>query len=311
MQNSISRPFTLDGIGYTAVSASIVSGKLTSNAKNATFVKTLSCIMRLARRADSCRFRSGYCLLTLRNGGGFKIIRQHFVKRLGQSHLMGKVGLGNRTLLQIKQAKSLEARVNKFEFGSRMNLCSERAPLLGHHGALAKLLKGVDRANAHVGNSSYYHQVNLLRAQKVGGTALRDLCVEATPKKAKIASLKIDEPELERAKIRGLGYALLAINGNPDLQSSKLNRPDLQQASRATLLSKIGGADLALEALNRIPLFRPLDPHVGVTVTTQELDALRTAMANETVSYRWVDNLVTTKRDLQAVLDVVLSYDRS
>lgn len=311
MFESLSRSFTSGGFVHELVPAAMASDQVRLIRKNVRVVPTSSCHKRLARRDELCRFRSGRCLSTLRNGGGFKIIRHHLVKRLGQSRFMGKVGLGNKTLVQIKQAKSLAASANKFEFGSRMNLCPESTPLLDHRGALAKLLKGVDSANAHVGNPSYSHQVNLLRAQKVGGTALRDLCVEATPKKVKIASMKIDEPELERAKIRGLGYALLAINGNPDLQSSKLNRPDLQQASRATFLSKIGGADLALNALNRIPHFRPLDPRRVVTVTTQELEALRTGMANETVSYRWVDNLVTTKQDLEVVLNVVLNNDRS
>lgn len=227
MSGFLGRLFTSEGIGHAWVSPRVSDNSKSNgeHGENARLVKTSACQVRLARRDDPCRFPLDLSLSRLRNGKGFKITRHHLAKRLGQSRLIGKGGLENMTLLQIKQAEFLEASVNQIEFGRKITVRCEGSPFLGRSGALVKLSKRMDRADAHV------NRVNLLRAQEEG-IARRDLCVEATSQEG-------DDADLERTQNRGSECVSLAINGNSDSLSSKLNRPDLQEAC-AKLMMTIG-----------------------------------------------------------------------
>lgn len=303
-------PLTFPGhhvglVGYSSPPAPVVSQNNEPSTLSAKRVSTSCFFRRLASRSEASVCHTRKVFLKARQGARFTIICHRLGKCLGQISLLERVGFGKKGLVQIRKAKKLEGCLNKFELGSQVNLRPEDPSIRSSGSALGTLLKRVDSTAKKVSGSSHYHQLNHLRAQHVGGIQLREMCESKMASRAGIKSLTVDDQGLAAAQVRVLGYGLLALKGNPDIEADKASRPDLQAVS-VELMSAIGGRELVLTALNKISRAKPLAPGSTITVTAKELEALRTAMVNETVTYRWIDSLVNSSRDLQAVLDIAL-----
>ena len=262
-------------IGYLSTPAPMASETVGPSRKRPKFRPTCPGSRRLAARCESPRRGPNGLLSSLRKGNKLKILRKSIGRLVGGLGLLGKSNLARQELAQVKQVR------RKGEILAGQLLLKQQNLLQDRRWALGSLVSVLDPLvqQADVGSGTQRERV---LDQQIGGRALRDLCMGDISHSKRIADLDVDDLGFEAAKVRGLEFALSAGTKG------------------------MGGKDFLLDSLNRIGCLKSLIPGTRSKIAPQELEALRSAVTSQTVTYEWVDSLVNSAKDLQALLDVAL-----